>query len=221
MSPLAPIAIQAEVDNRERAAVVFGAQQLAEALRVAADVDWPIQVTFLDAGGLRAETAGSIAVLSLLGDVESDEPFGETAARWRRRADSLAAEGANVVLLTVVRAVPERRTQKGQLLLEKIRRLNRMALDLSHEFGVTVVDIDRAFAHIGARILATDYRLVGRVAAEVAGHSFALSLLSLGLDDIIPVDIQERARTYHGPLREIDTLVRRRVAAIGQGAAPG
>jgi hypothetical protein len=213
MSPLALIAIQAEVDIRERAAVVFGAQQLAEALRIAAGVDWPIQVTFFDAGGLRAATAGSIAVLSLLSDVESKESLPETAARWRCRADVLAAERANVVLLTVVRTVSERRTRKGQLLLERIRRLDRMALDLSHEFGVTVVDIDRAFAHIGTRVLATDYRLTGRVAAEVAGHSFALSLLSIGMDDIIPVDVQERARAYHGPLREIDTLVRRRMAA--------
>ena len=214
MSPLALIAIQAEVDIRERAAVVFGAQQLAEALRVAAGVDWPIQVTFWDAGGLRAVRAGSIVVLSLLSDVESDEPFAETAARWRGRTDGLAAEGAIVVLLTVFRAVSERRTEKGRRLLERIRRLNRMALDLSHDLGVTVVDIDRAFAHIGARVLVTDYRLAGRVAAEVAGHSFALSLLTLGLDDTIPVDVQERARTHHGPLREIDTLVRRRMAAV-------
>jgi hypothetical protein len=119
-----------------------------------------------------------------------------------------------VMLLTVFRAVPERRTHKGQLLLERIRRLDRMALDLSHDLGVTVVDIDRAFADIGARVLATDYRLAGRVAAEAAGHSFALSLLSLGLDDIIPVDVQERALNYHSPLREIGTLIRRRIAAV-------
>ncbi len=214
MSALALIAIQAEVDTRERAALVFGAQQLAEALRVAAGVDWPIQVRFWDAGDLRGATAGSIAVLSLLSEVGSEEPFAETVARWRRRIDGLATEGAVVVLLTVVRAVSERRTQKGQRLLERIRRLNRMALDLSHDLGVTVVDVDRALAHVGTRVLATDYRLAGRVAAEVAGHSFALSLLSLGLDETIPVDVQERALTHHGPLGEIDTLVRRRMAAV-------
>ncbi|HXQ12114.1 MAG TPA: hypothetical protein VN805_14045 [Caulobacteraceae bacterium] len=212
MSPLAPITIHAEVDMRERPAVLYGAQQLAEALRAASGVDWPIQLTFWGARRLRA-AAGNVVVLSLLCEVESDEPFAETAARWRRRTDGLAAEGAIVMLLTVFRAVSGRRTEKGQHLLERIRRLDRMALDLSRDIGVTVVDIDRAFAHIGARALATDYRLAGRVAAEVAGHTFALSLLSLGLDDTIPVQVQERARTHHGSLREIDTLVRRRLAA--------
>ena len=35
--------------------------------------------------------------------------------------------------------------------LERIRRLNRMAAELSHDLGVSVIDIDRAFAHIGGR----------------------------------------------------------------------
>jgi hypothetical protein len=213
MSPLAPIAIHAWVDMRERPAVLYGAQQLAEALHAAAGIDWPIQLTFGDAAAPGAAKAGDVVLLSLLSDVERDEAFAETATRWRRRTDGLVAQGAIVMLLTVFRHVSGRRTGKGQHLLERIRRLDRLALDLSHDLGVTVVDIDRAFADIGARLLATDYRLAGRVAAEVAGHTFALCLLSLGLDDTIPAQVQERARTHHGPLREVDTLVRRRMAA--------
>jgi hypothetical protein len=213
VSALKPIVIHAEVDMRERPAVIAGVQQLSEALRAAAGVDWPIQLTFWDAGQLRELPAGSLAVLSLLADAEHDEPFDKAAARWRGRSERLTAQGAPVLVLTVFR-VAERSTPDGQRMLERIRRLNRLAVDLSHDIGVTVVDIDRAFAHIGARILATDYRLEGRLAAEVGGHALTLCLLTLGLDDTVPPETQERARAYHGPLREIDTLVRRRLASV-------
>jgi hypothetical protein len=213
MIAAAPIVILAEVDPRERPAVVAGLQQLAEALRAAAGVDWPIQLTFGDLGGAVTATPGDAVVLSLLGDVESDEPLDKVVARWRTRSETLVGQGAEVLVLTAFRAVPERRSEAGQRRLDRIRRLDRMTLDLSHDLGVSVVDIDRAFAHIGARVLGTDYRLSGRVAAEVAGHCLALCLLMLGLDDVIPPDVQERARTHHGALRDINTVVHRRLAA--------
>ena len=78
---------------------------------------------------------------------------------------------------------------------------------------MTVIDIDRAFAHIGARALGTDYRLSGRLAAEAGGHALAWSLLALGLDDVIAPEVQERASAFEGGLREINTLVSRRLAA--------
>jgi hypothetical protein len=213
MSTLQPIVIQAAVDVRERPAVIAGAQQLAEALRVAAGVDWPVQLTLFDPGRLGEPPAGSVAVLSLLADAEREEAFDDTQARWRDQAGALTARGIPVLVLTVFRAVGDRGSVSGQRLLQRIRRLNRMALDLSHALGVNVVDVDRAFAHIGARILGTDYGLGGRLAAEVGGHTLTLCLLTLGLDDTIPPDVQERARAHHGPLREINTLVRRRLAA--------
>ena len=79
------------------------------------------------------------------------------------------------------------------------------------ELGATVVDIDRVLAHIGGRGAQCDYRLGGRIAAEVAGYAVAHSLLSVGLDDAIPVDIQERAKLYLGELQQIDVLVNRRL----------
>jgi hypothetical protein len=214
MSAPQPIVIHAEVDLRERPAVVAGVQQLSEALHAAAGVAWPIQLTFWDQGAISKPQPDGVVVLSLMADAErDDEAFGETAARWRSRIEALTAEGAPVLALTLFRAVAERDSPSGQRRLERIRRLDRMTLDLSHTFGLTVVDIDRAFAHIGARTLGTDYQLNGRIAAEVGGHALTLCLLTLGLDDTIPPEVQERARGYHGPLRQIDTLVRRRLAA--------
>jgi len=210
---VAPIVIHAEVDLRERPAVVAAVQQLSEALQAAAGIAWPIQLTFWDPGAI-GEPPGGVVLLSLMADAErGDEAFGEVEARWRSRIEALTAEGAPVLALTLFRAVGERTSASGQQLLERIRRLDRMTLDLSHAFGLTVVDVDRAFAHIGARTLGTDYQLGGRLAAEVGGHALTLCLLTLGLDDTIPPEVQERARAFHGPLREIDTLVRRRLAA--------
>ena len=97
-------------------------------------------------------------------------------------------------------------------MLERIRRLNRLAAELSRETGAYVADIDRAFAHIGARTLRSDYRLQGRLAAEVGGHAIAWTLLSGPLDDWIEPEIQQAARTFLGGLQQIDALVNRRLA---------
>ncbi|HZC15316.1 MAG TPA: hypothetical protein VE309_01000, partial [Caulobacteraceae bacterium] len=149
----------------------------------------------------------------LLPEADGDEPFAETEARLNARVADLARGAAPVLICTIFRHVAERRTPSGYRRLERIRRLDRLAAELSADLGVGVVDIDRAFAHIGGRLLASDYRLSGRLAAEVAGHTLVRSLLSLGLDDIIPPEVQERAKAFHGSLREINTLVSRRLAA--------
>lgn len=202
------------MDACEHPAMLAGAQQLAEALKAATGADWPIQLRYWEPGAAPATSEpGSVTVLSLLPDVDRAEPFAETEARWRARLALLAAGAAPVLICTVFRCIADRRTPAGLERIERIRRLNRMAADLSHDLGATIVDIDRAFAHIGGRILQTDYRLNGRLAAEVAGHALVWSLLSLGIDDIVSPEVQDRARAFHGSLREINTLVSRRLAA--------
>jgi hypothetical protein len=208
-----PIVIEAEVAETERPAILAGAQQFAEALAAATGAEWPIQLRFWTPGEAAAASApGAVLVLSLLPEVARDEPFAETESRWRTRLADLVMGASPVLLCTVFRHVAERRAPDGLRILERIRRLNRMVLELSHDFGVSVVDIDRAFAHIGGRTLQTDYRLSGRLAAEVGGHSLAWTLLALGLDDVIPPEVQDRAREFEGDLRQINTLVSRRLA---------
>jgi hypothetical protein len=209
-----PIMIEAEVAETERPAILAGAQQLAEALAAATGAEWPIQLRFWAPGEAAATSApGAVLVLSLLPEVARDEPFAETDSRWRTRLADLVMGSAPVLLCTVFRHVAERREPDGPDIVERIRRLNRMAAELSHDFGVSIVDIDRAFAHIGGRTLQTDYRLGGRLAAEVGGHSLAWSFLALGLDDLIPPEVQDRARDFEGSLQRINTLVSRRLAA--------
>lgn len=209
-----PILIEAEVAETERPAMLAGAQQLAEALAAVTGAEWPIQLRFWAAGKAAQTSApGAVLVLSLLPEAGSHEPFIQTEARWRARLDDLVTGAAPVLLCTVFRHVDGRREPGGPARVERIRRLNRMAAELSHDFGVSVVDIDRAFAHVGGRTLQTDYRLGGRLAAEVGGHALAWSLLALGLDDVIPPDVQDRARAFEGGLQQINALVSRRLAA--------
>lgn len=114
-----PIVIHAEVDARERPAAVAGAQQLSQALHVAAGVKWPVQLTFWDAGQLAEPLSGGcIVVLSLLADAEKEEAFHETEARWRSRIEGLATYGTPILVLTVFRAVHHRSSAAGQRLLE-------------------------------------------------------------------------------------------------------
>ncbi len=214
MTSPAPIRIEAEVDPCEHPAVLAGAQQLAQALNAATGADWPIQLRYWDPGAAPATSEpGSVIVLSLLPDVDRREPFAETEARWRARLALLAEGTAPALICTVFRALADRWAPGGQQRIERIRRLDRMAADLSHDHGATIVDIDRAFAHIGGRVLKTDYRLNGRLAAEVAGHALVLCILSLALDEVVSAEVQDRARTFQGGLREINTLVGRRLAA--------
>jgi hypothetical protein len=206
--------IEAEAGEPERPAILAGAQQLSEALAAATGAEWPIQLRFWGPGEAPPTWApGAVVVVSLLPEAASDEPFAETEARWRGRLTELTSGTAPVLLCTIFRHVAERRGPDGPRIVERIRRLNRMTIELSHDFGVSVVDIDRAFAHIGGRTLQTDYRLSGRIAAEVAGQSLVWTLLALGLDDVIPPEVQDRARAFEGGLQQINALVSRRLTA--------
>ncbi len=214
MTSQAPIRIEAEVDACEHPAMLAGAQQLAQALHAATGADWPIQLRYWEPGTAPPiSEPGSVIVLSLLADVDRDEPFAQTEARWRARLAQLSTGTAPVLVCTIFRHLADRRSPAGLKRIERIRRLDRMAADLSRDLGATVVDIDRAFAHIGGRVLQTDYRMSGRLAAEVGGHALVLCILSQALDDVVSAEVQDRARAFQGGLREINTLVSRRLAA--------
>jgi hypothetical protein len=87
--------------------------------------------------------------------------------------------------------------------VERIRLLNLLAMQLSHDTGVNVIDIDAALAHVGARRMRTDYRLAGPMGAEIAAYTMVLTILAVGLDNIVPPEIQERAWKFHAK-RQLD-----------------
>jgi hypothetical protein len=208
----APIHIEVRVDQAERPCLIAGAEQLNESLTVASGEPSPIHLRFHDPSApLAGQAETAIVIMSLLPELARlDDPWPVVEARWRDQAALLVEAGAPTVLLcTIFRRVVDRAARA--VLIERIRRLNLLAIDLSHDFGATVVDVDRVFAHIGGRGAQCDYRLGGRIAAEVAGYAVAYSLLSVGLDEAIAVDIQEHAKVFLGELQQIDVLVNRRL----------
>jgi hypothetical protein len=211
MTSPAPLLIEAIVHKTERPALVAASKQLADCLAAAADGTWPIELRFRESvppTGLRDGRA--VVVTSLLLEIPGrDEPLPQTEARWRDQLLSLMeTSDLSAVICTVFRHVADRESSP---ITERIRRLNLIAAELSHDTGAGVVDIDRVFSYFGARQLQTDYRLGGALAAEVAGRTVASGILAAGLDDLIPPDIQERARKLLGTMREISSLIKHRL----------
>lgn len=216
MSPPGLIQFQARVTDAETKGVIAGVQQLFNCLyEVAGDIQWLAEIKFEPPQQPMSPMPGaSVIMLSLLPDAELlDEPIDVTEARWHAQLQLLLESGVPVYMWTVFRHVPEHwRDQHEAHRLGRIRRLNRMAADLSLAYGLGVIDIDRAFAHVGGDILLTDWRLQGDLAAEVAGHTMAWSLLSFGLDDVIDPAIQESARVVLGNIHQINNLLVKRLA---------
>ena len=214
MSSSTAFCIEAVVDDAERPALVATGEQLTECLQAASGSRPEIRLEFANSlDAIDAQAPATIIVASLLPEVTRDEPIPSVEARWRRQLATLTS--LPVFLCTVFRHVPRHgaeRPENRPAIIERIRRLNLLAVELSHDSGAAVIDIDRAFAHLGARVLAADYRLRGAVAAEVAAHTIAGSLLAVGLDDIVAPEVLERATQFQGAPWQIgDLLARRKV----------
>jgi hypothetical protein len=218
MSAVAPILLQAIVDDAERPALVAASQQLEECLNAATPSRRHIRLEFASAfAAIQTRAPTTVIVASLLPEVARDEPLSSIEARWRSQLSVLTTEPApSVFLCTVFRHVarntPAPSSNGGESeIRERIRRLNLFALELSHDTGIGIIDIDRALAHIGARQLGADYRLASPIAAEVAAHTIVGSILSAGLDDTVAPEVLHGAAQFQGALWQIGTLLQRRL----------
>lgn len=215
MTAPAPIRIEALIAPAERPGLIAGAQQLSAVLGGEGPA-WPVQLALRGSdAAIQRDPPPAAIIASLLPETAAvREPIAETKARWSARLEALSAIGPQVLVCTIFRHVPAAGDPaQVQALRERIGRLNLMAVELSFELGVGVIDIDRALAHVGGRTLGCDWRLAGETAAEVVGHTIAWSLLSLGLDEMVEPAIQDRARRDLGDLHNIDVLIRRRQAS--------
>jgi len=201
MTSPTPLLIEARLDEAERPAMHAAHVGLGRLLTDAAEgVTWPVQVVVRKPGSVKPlEPAPAATILSLLPDARSDQPIAEVEARWREDLLRLRSSETPAFICTVFRHVEQRENAGSPSpLLERIRRLNALAPHLSHDFDAGVIDFDRALAHVGARALATDYRLQGPHAARIAGHTIMWRLLSYGLDAAIPSAVQEKAKMLLG-----------------------
>lgn len=217
MSAAGIIYIEAVVDDLERPALIAAAEQLDECLSAAAGARTEIRLGFSRSlAAIQPKNTTMVVIASLLADVARGESLSATEARWRAQLSSMPAEPAcSMFLCTVFRHIARNATEPsmvpGSDTKERILRLNLLAAELSHDTGVAIIDIDRAFAHLGARELRTDYRLSGAVAAEVAAHTIVGGILSAGLDEVVAADVLQRAIQFHGALWQVNTLVNRRL----------
>jgi hypothetical protein len=211
------IIIKAQVEPAEHSGLIAAAEQLSDCLNAASNTQtWKVRVQFYALGtNIDPSPPHSAIIVSLLPETKHvTESITETKARWLTYLGGLQSIGPPVFVRTVFRHVRDRTEDGGATnLVERIRRLNRMAVELSHELGIAVIEIDRAFAHIGGRALESDYGLTGPLAAEVSGHTTVWSLLSFGLDDIVDPGLQEKAKELLGGLSRIDALVSQRRAS--------
>lgn len=210
-----PLVIDAVVDDAERATLEATAEQLGECLEAATGSAWPVLLRFHPTiKAIVPRDRSTIVIASLLPEVlRWDASLADIEARWRKGLASLPGTLLGAFVCTVFRCVATATaTERGREpaatdVAQRIRRLNLLAAELSHDTGVGVIDIDRVFAHIGARELQTDYRQTGAMAADVAAHAIVSGVLQMSLDGVISADEQHRARRFHGDLSTLVTFV--------------
>jgi hypothetical protein len=187
------IPIRALVHANERSAITTMARTLQEHLAQAAAEPAAVTCSFAESfSDLQKPHEPSIIITSLL--LETDNYQGDWAeleGRLRTRYAALAEDAASIVFVTTVfRHISEGDATQRELLRLRIRRLNRLAADLSREYGIMVIDLDRDLADIGGRRLQTDYRLGGEYAEQMAARSMARAIVSAGLDNYVPFEQQ-------------------------------
>jgi hypothetical protein len=199
----ATLAVAAVVDAAERAAVGLAAERLGACLEHATGTSWSVNVRFLDTPADTDVERQALVIASLLPELRQlDEPSAMTAARWRAFFKSLPGEGAPAAFLcTIFRhvgsAADRWQNRAPPVAIERIRRLNLLAAEISQATGVNIIDIDRVFAHVGARALRTDYRLGGELATGLAADTIVTTVLTVGLGERLPPDAQDRALAFH------------------------
>jgi hypothetical protein len=126
-------------------------------------------------------SAAPILAWSLRDDLDSDVPFATVRADWRARCAALAP-GRIAFISTLLRHLPP----ESCVAMARLRRLDLLAAELSQEYGLLVLDIDRVLAHAGALALRTDAYLSGEAGQEAAAQVFYGGLLAYGLNDRLP-----------------------------------
>lgn len=194
MATTSPVSILAVADPVVEAATVTAIARIERVLSEAG-CDRPVfAVTTGETAG--AETAGGPRphlITTLADEVETlDDDWSAVESRLRARIDGLRPRADRIFLCTVLRAAPpEVSDDRRRRLIARIRRLDLLAVRISAETGVFVVDIDRALAAVGASALATDHRLGGPHAGDAVARAIAATLMAAGLDRAIPFAFRE------------------------------
>ncbi|MEP7208394.1 MAG: hypothetical protein ABI920_15770 [Casimicrobiaceae bacterium] len=197
------VRIDAIVAPTEEAGLAAAGRRLEEALVMATGAPWRIEMRLLDA--LPRAECGAAMVASLLSEVAGRSTLEEVEARWRELLSVARRTYPATLLCTVFRHVPRGSTNETEI-VERIRRLDLLAAELSYATGCAVVDVDRDLAHIGAARMQCDFQLRGGIAERVMGHVIAAAILSVGLDDVVEAKLRALALRRLGKLSLDGTL---------------
>jgi len=201
---VAPLRIDAVLCDSERLALEGAAEELSRCLTAEGVSGFAIDVRHHSALLDSAPAAGPrLIVASLLREYfAAEESVSAIERRLRRDFSTLAKDGGSQVFLcTVFRRVDQKTGAVGSAAayqgLERIRRLNLLAAQLSHDFDINIIDVDRSLAHIGGRVLDTDLTLRGSAAVSVVKDVIVSTLFAAGLDAFCSPELQEAAKARY------------------------
>jgi len=192
--------VEAVLSDPERNALLSAVEKLRECFKVANNRDLPIQVRFhqtLTSIGITSRSTCIVTSLSLH-LIEPEESLTTVEARLRTSFSEFIRKGAEVIFLcTVFRRVDSIIKAKDPTAaaarMERIRRLNYLAVQLSHDLDINIIDFDRSFAHIGGRLLDADFRMQGSSAILTASNVIITTLFAAGLPDVLSPELQQAA----------------------------
>jgi len=183
------------VADGERDVVHLAATTIARSLGDASRAEWGCDCTFVrDAGELRATRDDAIVVTSMARYLDRAEAWGTLESEVRAELAAACDRGGAVFVCTVFRHIDaDEDRARAAALRVRIRRLNLLAAEISHDTGAYVVDVDRVLADIGGRRAGTDYRLRAGPGRELAAQTIALGVLGNALDAFADVELQDAA----------------------------
>lgn len=172
--------------------IAAAARHLARSLAMAKGEPSPVEPVFV-APDTHPLPDGAAVILSLDNtDGATGDAWPDIAARWRERLGRYSADGRRILLCNL----PRHANSGMAHAIGDIRRLDRLAITLSRETGVEIVDIDRLFALCGAATARTD-------GAALAGHAIAAALLDGPIDPALTPAAQDQAIRALGGWRDV------------------
>jgi hypothetical protein len=186
--------IAAAVTENEGHALTLAIEQMRQLFVRAGEREWKIDCDRIDFLRFDPNRQATICIVSLLRELEGTlEPLDRVEGRLRDELGKFVANQTAVYLCTIFRACDDDAPR-----LERIRRLNLLAVELSHDLDAGVIDFDRQFSDIGAKELQTSYRREGPAAREVGAYVIVKTLLAAGaFDEHLPAETIEQARALY------------------------
>jgi hypothetical protein len=199
---VAPMRIEAALSEGEKRALINATVDLRRCLTEAGRSEFPTEARFLSRlSEIEPASAPRLVVTSLLPLMtEPEDPFAVVEQRLRESLSKLAFDGfSKVFVCTVFRRIGHKNVLQNskERRIERIRRLNLLAAQLSHELDINIIDFDRSFAHFGGRVLDVDFNLEGSAAVVAAKHVIISTFFAAGLDEFCSPELQDKAKQLY------------------------